>query len=243
MTALVLEGLQVDRGGFPIVRQIDLEVPAGEVSVLLGPNGAGKTTLLEAISGLIPAAAGTVRLGERNLTRASRRTRAAEGISHIEQGRTVFPSLTTEENLQVVGDGAGWDRALALFPELERRRTVSADRLSGGEQQMLVLARALANNPSIILVDELSLGLAPVIVKRLIPVVRRLADEGAGVLLVEQFAAEALGIGDKAYLLNQGELAYSGTAKELLDKPDLLHRAYLGVEQRAAGTASAVSGA
>ncbi|EIV92862.1 ABC transporter ATP-binding protein [Frankia sp. QA3] len=226
-SGLRLEAVRVDRGGFPVVHGVDLVAPAGEVTVLLGPNGAGKTTLMEAVSGVVRVVSGTVNLGGRVLTRASRVARVRAGLSHVEQGRTVFADLTVEENLEIAGAG-GYDRARALFPELASRRNVRAGLLSGGEQQMLVLARAIAREPAMILVDELSLGLAPVIVKRLIPVVRALADEGVGVLLVEQFAADALSIGDSAYLLNRGTIVHHGPAEVLAEQPELLRRAYFG---------------
>ncbi|WP_322766822.1 ABC transporter ATP-binding protein [Frankia sp. Cr1] len=229
-TALTLEGVRVDRGGFPVVHGVDLVAPAGEVTVLLGPNGAGKTTLMEAISGVIRTAAGKTSLGGRTLTRAGRLARARAGICHVEQGRSIFADLTVEENLTIVGAGDGYRRGCELFPELAARRDVRAGLLSGGEQQMLVLATAIACDPTMILVDELSLGLAPVIVRRLIPVVRRLADDGMGVLLVEQFASDALRIGDNAYLLGRGKIVHSGRAKDLLAQPEILRRAYFALD-------------
>lgn len=229
MSDLELQDYCVERSGFSIVRNVSLSVPAGQITVLLGPNGAGKTTLLEGISGLIPAHGGTITLGGQSIARASRVRRAGSGLGHVEQGRSVFAELTVVENMRVSArDRAAVDEALLMFPELEPRRDVLAGSLSGGEQQMLVIARALAARPTTILIDEMSLGLAPVIVQRLMPVVRRLADDGMGVLLVEQFAALALRVGDHALVLNRGEVVLEGAATNLLDDAVNLRRAYLG---------------
>ncbi len=230
---LVLEHVTVQRSTFDIVRKASLVAPIGEVTVVLGANGAGKTTLLEGISGVIPVASGTLQLGERELKGLARRKRARLGLGHIEQGRRVFAELTTDENLQVAADRS-WSirEAFDLFPELEPRRDVRAGMLSGGEQQMLVIARALAVRPKVLMIDEMSLGLAPLIASRLIAMVRTLADErGVGVLLVEQFAALALAAGDHAYVLSQGRIVYDGPPGPLIEHPDILQRAYLGEVQ------------
>jgi branched-chain amino acid transport system ATP-binding protein len=203
---LELSGVSVARSGLGICREIDLIAEPGQVTVLLGPNGAGKTTLLEAISGVISATAGTIRLAGRELRGLRPDQRARLGLAHVEQGRAVFPDLTVMENLDVGGRGAQ-ARTFALFPELAARRTLRAGLLSGGEQQMLVIARALARRPTMLLLDELSLGLAPIVLRRLMPVVRTLADDGVGVLLVEQYAVLALEISDRAYLLRNGRIA------------------------------------
>ncbi|NUR92340.1 MAG: ATP-binding cassette domain-containing protein, partial [Nonomuraea sp.] len=189
------------------------------------PNGAGKTTLLEAVSGVIPVQRGTVGLGGADLTTLPRTRRARHGLAHVEQGRTVFATLTTRENLRLVG---AEERALELFPELEPRLDVRAGLLSGGEQQMLVLARALLREPAALLLDEMSLGLAPGVVRRLLPVIRRLADGGIAVLLVEQFAHAALGLADAAYVLSRGALSYGGDPGPLRESDAALRRAYLG---------------
>ncbi|MBB4919350.1 ABC transporter ATP-binding protein [Streptosporangium saharense] len=228
-SSLVLDDVTVARGGAPIVRGVSLTAPAGEVTALLGPNGAGKTTLLESVSGVIPITGGTVSLNGGRLNALDRVARARAGIAHVEQGRTVFPDLTVAENILVVRRGPGViDKALELFPELHKRLDVAASLLSGGEQQMLVLARALAARPSALLIDEMSLGLAPVIVQRLLPVVRDLAASGVAVLLVEQFATLALKIADTAHVLSGGTLTYSGPAAGLRSAPERLHAAYLG---------------
>jgi branched-chain amino acid transport system ATP-binding protein len=231
MDGLSLSELRVDRSGFPVIRGVTLQVPAGELTVLLGPNGAGKTTLLEAVSGVIPASGGDIRLAAASLVGASRVRRSRRGLGHVEQGRTVFGDLTVVEN---VGVGAvtrdARDEALALFPELEPRYQVRASALSGGEQQMVVLARALAARPSILLVDEMSLGLAPAIVKRLLPLFRGLADRGMGVLLVEQYADLALAIGDRAYVLGRGMIVLEGTCSDLRQRTDEVRGSYLGAD-------------
>jgi branched-chain amino acid transport system ATP-binding protein len=227
MSGLSLVDFTVARGEAVIVRGVNFEVPRGQVTVLLGPNGAGKTTLLEAISGVIPSS-GTIRLAGQEIQNASRVTRARAGLAHVEQGRVVFPSLTVEENLLVGARGNNLEPAFKLFPELEKRRQIAAGKLSGGEQQMVVLARAILGRPNVLLVDEMSLGLAPLIVKRLMPVMRSLADDGVGVLLVEQFAQLALAVGDTALVMNQGRIVYSGSSQALLRNQNLLQRAYLG---------------
>jgi branched-chain amino acid transport system ATP-binding protein len=239
MADLALSDFCVDRSGFSIVRDVSMKVPAGGVTVLLGANGAGKTTLLEGISGIVTSCSGSVRLGETSIGRASCRSRAKHGLGHVEQGRTVFSELTVVENVRVsAASGKDVEDALAFFRELEPRRNVLAGSLSGGEQQMLVIARALAAHPTTLLIDEMSLGLAPVIVQRLMALVRRLADEGIGILLVEQYAALALKIGDAAYVLNRGEVVFEGQSSELLEDAAKLRRAYLGSASDSLATAT-----
>jgi branched-chain amino acid transport system ATP-binding protein len=229
-SGLRVSDLDVHRAGFPIVRGVSLVAPPGKVTVVLGANGAGKTTLLEAISGVIPVAAGTLELDGAPLTSLSRRRRAELGLGHVEQGRRVFADLTTTENIKVALRGsASVEAAFELFPELGERRDVRAGMLSGGEQQMVVVARALAGEPKVLMVDEMSLGLAPRVARRLIATMRTLADErGVGILLVEQYATLALENGDHAYVLSQGSFVYDGPTRPLLDHPDVLRRAYLG---------------
>jgi branched-chain amino acid transport system ATP-binding protein len=226
---LSVRQLVVKRETFPIVRGATLEVRPGKVTVLLGANGAGKTTLLEAISGVIPAAEGTIELDGIPLRKAARRERARRGLGHVEQGRRIFSDLTAEENL-IVAARPDWSpaEAFALFPELKQRRASRAGLLSGGEQQMLVVARALAARPRVLMVDEMSLGLAPRVASRLVATMRTLADSGLGILLVEQFASLALSVGDSVHVLTQGEIVYSGSCQTLAAQPDILRRAYLG---------------
>jgi branched-chain amino acid transport system ATP-binding protein len=228
MTGLDVRNLEVQRGGSPVVTGVDLSVPPGEITVVLGPNGAGKTTLLEALSGRIPAQRGTAMLDGVDLLRMSRRARATRGLAHVEQGRTVFDDLTVTENLLVGARHGAIGPAFDMFPELRRRAGVVARALSGGEQQMLVLARAMVGRPRVLLIDEMSLGLAPMIVRRLLPAVRALADDGVAVLLVEQYATLALSVGTAAMVLFRGRIVLRDSAAELSRHTDRLHRAYLG---------------
>jgi len=232
--ALRLEGLSVARGGRPVVIEVDLEVPPAQVTTLLGANGAGKSTLVLAVAGILRATGGSVLLGDRDLTRLRPEQVRSAGVAVVPEGRRLLPGLTVEDNLRVATyalarDDAksGLAYALELFPELEKRRTSVARLLSGGEQQMLVLAQALVSRPKIMLVDELSLGLAPVVVKRLVPTLASVAESGVGVLLIEQFAHVALALAQTAYVIEGGRIHYSGTAQKLKDEPELLHSAYL----------------
>ena len=232
--ALRLEFLSVPRGGHPVVREVSMEIPPGQVTALLGANGAGKSTLVLAVGGVLRPSAGRVLLGERELTGMRPEKVRAAGVAVIPEGRRLLTDLTVQENLRVAtyalsrADAAhGIKYALELFPELEKRWDIQARLLSGGEQQMLVLAQALVSKPKVILVDELSLGLAPVIVKRLVPTLAAVAESGVGVLLIEQFAHVALGLAEKAYVIEGGRIHYEGTAQRLKDEPDILRSAYL----------------
>ena len=228
MSAFKATDLVVNRVGLPVVRQASLVVEPGSVSVLLGANGAGKTSLLEGLSGVVAIASGTIELQGEAIQGLRRGARARKGLAHVEQGRTVFRMLTTDENLRSASQRADLDQVYALFPELEKRRQVRAGLLSGGEQQMLVIARALLTRPKAIMIDEMSAGLAPIVVRRLVAAVRKLAEDGLAVLLVEQFATLALSIGDRAYVLRRGKIVYDGPCPTLAQSPDLLHRLYLG---------------
>jgi branched-chain amino acid transport system ATP-binding protein len=231
---LSLRELTVERGGRPVVRDVSIEIPAGEVTALLGPNGAGKSSLVLAVGGVLKPRAGSVLLQGRDLAgRRPERIRQA-GIAIVPEGRRLLTELTVEDNIRVATYAlpreeaqAGRKWALELFPELERRLSARARTLSGGEQQMVVLAQALVSQPRYILIDELSLGLAPVVISRLIPTIRAVAESGIGVLLIEQFATVALGLANRAYLLEGGQLRFSGLARELREKPELLRSAYL----------------
>ncbi|MDI1288452.1 MAG: ATP-binding cassette domain-containing protein [bacterium] len=226
-----LRGVTVRRSGSVVVRSVDVDVEGGTVAALLGANGAGKTTLLDAISGTI-ASEGSMTLCGRDLAGVHPSVRARRGLAHVEQGRAVFGELTVDQNLLVAAGRGEHHRAFAVFPELESLRDRRAELLSGGEQQMLVVARALLGSPRVLMLDELSLGLAPTVVKRLLPIVRSLADAGAAVLLVEQFAQAALSIADHAYVLAHGSIAYDGPAAELSAQPSILRAAYFGTADR-----------
>ena len=231
---LQLESVTVHRGGRPVVKDVSLEIPAGEVTALLGPNGAGKSSLVLAVAGVLRAESGSIALDGRELVgRRPEKIRAA-GVAVVPEGRRLLPELTVEDNLEVatysLPNAVGRERreyALELFPELKARLTARARSLSGGEQQMVVLAQALVSQPQFVLIDELSLGLAPVVVKRLIPTIRTVADSGVGVLLIEQFATLALGLANRAHVMEGGELRFSGLASELKERPELLESAYL----------------
>jgi branched-chain amino acid transport system ATP-binding protein len=231
---LTLSGLTIARGGRDVVRDVSLEIPPGEVTALLGPNGAGKSSMVLAVGGVLPMKAGSIKIGDRELAgRRPEKIRHA-GLAIVPEGRRLLPGLTVDENLSVAtyalkGKAAteGRAHALELFPELQKRLNTLTRSLSGGEQQMVVLAQALVSKPRFVIIDELSLGLAPVVVQRLIPTIREVADSGVGVLLIEQFATVALGLSNGAYVMEGGRIQYSGSAKELRDDPSRLHSAYL----------------
>jgi branched-chain amino acid transport system ATP-binding protein len=230
---LEIENVTVLRAGREVAREVTLSAPAGQITALLGPNGAGKSSLALAISGLLRSATGSIRLnGVEVLGRKPEQVRAA-GISVVPEGRRLLRSLSVADNLKVAtfgnkgSSGEAIASTLQLFPELEKRLDQPASALSGGEQQMLVLAQALVSNPKVLLVDELSLGLAPIIVKRLVPTLVEVASRGVAVLLIEQFAHVALAEATKAYMMEGSRIRYDGTAQELTDKPELLHSAYL----------------
>jgi branched-chain amino acid transport system ATP-binding protein len=234
--ALSIRDLTVRRSGSMVVRGVSLEVPRGSLVALLGANGAGKSSVLDAISGVIPSR-GEIDMGARRLQGTRSSTRARRGLAYIEQGRTVFGDMSVEQNLLVVSPRKGLQRAWEVFPELQSIRSRRAELLSGGQQQMLMIARAVLASPRYLLVDELSLGLAPSIIRRLLPVIREQVAAGAGVLLVEQFAQAALQIADYVYVLARGRIGFAGSPEQLRGNPLLLRDAYLGGELDAASQA------
>lgn len=227
--SLVLSDVTVNRGIGPVVSGVSLELQPGQITTVVGPNGAGKTSLLEAISGLVRSYTGSIEVDGKDIHRMNRRQRSRAGIVHVQQGRAIFPSLTVRENIELASrDKERFAQILTYFPELERRISAQTALLSGGEQQMVVLGRALATDPKYLLIDEMSLGLAPVVFMRLLPVLEQVAATGVGILLVEQFAHLALGISSDALVISNGKVAYHGEPKVLLDDETKLHDAYMG---------------
>jgi len=219
------------------------------VTALLGPNGAGKSTLVLAVGGVLRPSSGRVLLGDRDLTRARPDAIRRAGVAIVPEGRRLLGALTVEDNLRVATyslsrDGArdGIRYALELFPLLETRWRSAARLLSGGEQQMVVLAQALVSRPKFILVDELSLGLAPIVVRRLMPTLESVAQSGVGVLLIEQFAHVALDLAGSVYVIERGRIRHHGSAQELKANPERLHSAYLLREHEEAVVEALVEG-
>ena len=224
--AVVLEArsLSAGYGPIPVVKSLDLVVRAGEIVTLLGANGAGKTTTLMALAGLLPPSQGEVKLMGRP-TRAALHQRSRAGMAYVPEQRGIFRNLTTMENLRL-GRGDP-ELALALIPELRALVHRRAGLLSGGEQQMLSVARALASRPAVLMCDELSLGLAPLIVYRLLQAIQATAREGVGVLLVEQHVRAALQVAQRAYVLRRGTLVMTGSAEEVRARFDEVESSYL----------------
>ena len=234
---LSIEGLKVAYGHVEALRGIDLEARQGEITAIIGSNGAGKTSTLMAISGLAPITAGDIRFEGRSIVRCPPHDITRLGITHILEGRQLFADQTVEDNLLLGGyarlprhrKGVAelFEREMARFPILRERRTQLAGTLSGGEQQMLAIARGLMSEPRLILMDEPSMGLAPLVVKGIVNTIRTLREVGATIVLVEQMAAVALRLADRAYVLENGQIKLSGTGKELAHTPEV-RRAYLG---------------
>ena len=232
---LELERIDVYYGRIQALRAVSLHVDAGEIVTLIGANGAGKTTTLRAISGLTPASGGQVRLRGEGVTHLQAEDIVVKGVGHAPEGRRIFSRMTVMENLALGAyirrDGAtraDLDRVFSLFPRLKERQRQLGGTLSGGEQQMLCIGRALMSRPKVLLLDEPSLGLAPLMVDTIFQVIRDINQEGTTVLLVEQNALKALGVANRGYVLETGRIVKEGTSRALMDSPDV-QRAYLGI--------------
>ena len=234
MSLLSVTSLEVRYGGIRAVKGIDLHVEEGELVCLIGANGAGKSSTLRAIAGMLPTAPGAVRYGDRDMAGQRAFERARAGLALVPEGRGIFPQLTVEENLAMgayarndEGIAADRDRMFDMFPILDERRLQTGGTLSGGEQQMLAIGRALMSRPRLLLLDEPSMGLAPKVVQRIFEVLRRVNREGMTVLLVEQNARAALALASRGYVMESGDIVLSGNARDLLDNPQV-RAAYLG---------------
>ncbi|ACK49046.1 ABC transporter related [Methylocella silvestris BL2] len=237
MTDIMLEarGLTIGYGGKLVVRDVDLTVRRGEIACLIGANGAGKTTILRGLSGLLKLRAGSVRLNGEEIANRSAHAIAARGMAHAPEGRQIFAAMSVADNLRAgaylapsaAEIGRRRDAALTRFPRLKERLTQQAGLLSGGEQQMLAIARALMADPKLLLLDEPSMGLAPLMVEEIFSILAALKSEGRTILLVEQNANAALALSDQAYVIEAGRISLEGPARDLIDH-DGVSAAYLG---------------
>ena len=235
MAMLDVTGAEVRYGAVPALHDLTVSVEKGDIVTLLGANGAGKTTTLRMISGLHHAYSGTLRFEGVDISRFAAHTIVELGISHVPEGRRIFPQMTVLENLEIGSfhkpraAAGGFERAYGLFPILKERRKQLGGNLSGGEQQMLAIARALMAEPRLLLLDEPSMGLAPLIVQVIFGILRTIREQGVTVLLVEQNAAKALELADRGYVLETGRVVLSGPAGDLL-RDDRVRMAYLGAD-------------
>jgi len=228
-------GLKAGYGLVPVLRDISLQVGAGEIIAVLGANGAGKSTLNRILSGLLRPWEGIVRFDGIDTTGADASRMVAAGLIHVPEGRRIFPNMNVRENLELGSYRRGradraknLERVFGIFPRLRERMQQFAGTLSGGEQQMLAIGRGLMGNPKLLILDEPSLGLSPLLVEEMFGLIGRIRDEGLSILLVEQNVVQSLAVASRAYLLENGTVAMQGTADLLLDNPEL-KKAYLGL--------------
>lgn len=232
---LKVENLVVSYGGIEALKGVSLDVPEGKIVTLIGANGAGKSTLLRSIIGLVKPASGSIKYGEDELIGLNSQKIVEKGLTLVPEGRRVFPNLTVAENLQIgaymrtdtAGITADINRVYELFPRLQERSWQMAGTLSGGEQQMLAVGRALMSRPKLMMMDEPSLGLAPLVIKEIFNIIQRINKQGVTILLIEQNANMALKVADLAYVMETGRITMTGSGKELLENPEI-KAAYLG---------------
>lgn len=235
-STLELKDIALSRGEKKVLHGVSVDVHSGEIVALLGANGAGKSSLVLGACGMLPLDAGKILVDGEDLTRMAAYDIRAAGIAAVPEGHNVLSDLSVQENLETAGAflsrpsvRSGIEFAYETFPELTKHRDQAANSLSGGQQQMLVLGQALVGQPKVILADEMSLGLAPLIVNRLLEVVKTLAENGTGILLIEQFTHLALKLSSRAIVMDRGTIAFSGQSREVEARPDILHQAYLSV--------------
>lgn len=231
--SLLISGLTIERGGREVVSRVDLRAEPGSITALLGPNGAGKSSLVLALAGVLRPVSGSVLLGGTDITGKRPAEIRTAGLATVPEGHRVLKDLTVNENLRVASllssrenRAQELDRVHTLFEELAPLGTRLAGSLSGGQQQMLAIAQALVHQPRFLIIDEMSLGLAPIVVRRLIPALSRIAAAGVGVVLIEQFTQVALGLAEDAYAMAQGKIVLQAPSAELREDPRLLERAY-----------------
>ena len=231
---LTIDGLVVHRGGKAVLHGVSLQFEPGRITALVGANGAGKSSTVMALAGVLPISAGRMELDGTVLNRRRPEAVRAAGLAVVPEGHRVLGDLSVRDNLRAAATAlpagrvqAEIDRVLAVLPELEAKLDALGRSLSGGQKQMVCVAQALIARPRYLALDELSLGLAPTIVKRLIAVVQQVASEGVGVLLIEQFTTVALAVSERAYVLERGRVAFGGASQELRERPEILHGSYL----------------
>jgi branched-chain amino acid transport system ATP-binding protein len=231
---LEVQGLNVARNGKAVLHDVDLTILPGRITALLGANGAGKSSLVLTMAGVLPATNGTIALDGQSIVGLRPEAIRASGVAAVPEGHQVLNDLSVEDNLKVAGSHltraqlrSALDVALGTFPELRERLQARSGNLSGGQQQMVALAQAIIARPRYLLADELSFGLAPVVVARLVPVLENLAAQGIGVLLIEQFTHIALKIAHRAYVMERGKICFAGEPQQLISNPEILHSAYL----------------